>query len=129
MRDETAYMKRIALLFVCGALVASAQEIRLSRAAMLRSERTMISLRAGTIVEVLSRDEWTLTVRFNNYTGIIPASSLASGTSSKQADGNFGSFAGKTVSPFGNGVKPTDDVTTNGGRSNAKKPAAILAAN
>ena len=69
-------MKRIALLFVCGALVASAQEVRINRAALLRSERTMISLGAGTIVDLLSRNEQGLTVRFNRYVGTIPANSL-----------------------------------------------------
>ena len=69
-------MKRIALLLACGALVASAQEVRISRAVLLRSERSMISLGAGTIVDLLSCTGQCLKVRFNGYTGVIPANSL-----------------------------------------------------
>ena len=36
----------------------------------------MISLGPGTIVDILSRDEQGLTVRFNRYTGTIPVNSL-----------------------------------------------------
>jgi hypothetical protein len=70
-------MKRLAVLFVCGALIASAQEVRLARPAILKSGRAIISLKAGTMVDVLERNDTTLTVRFNNVTGVIPASSLA----------------------------------------------------
>lgn len=65
------------MLFLCGALIASAQEVRLTRPAILKSGRNIVSLKAGTLVELLERDDKTLTVRFNNVTGVIPASSLA----------------------------------------------------
>lgn len=76
VRDETNGMKRIVLLLVCGVLAASAQEVRIGRPAVLKSDRAIVSLRAGTMVDILSRDEWTLTVRYNNLTGTIPATSL-----------------------------------------------------
>ena len=76
-RPKTVGMKQLVLLFLCGALVASAQEVRLTHAAILKSGRTIVSLKAGTTVELLERNEKTLTVRFNKVTGIIPASSLA----------------------------------------------------
>lgn len=117
-------MKRIALLFVCGALVASAQEFRLSRAVLLKSERSIISLRAGTIVDVLSWDEQTLTVRFNNHTGVIPAGSTA-----KQAESSFGSSAKKSGSQYVNAVNKPNENGTNPGQNNAKKVDLILAAN
>ena len=69
-------MKRLTLLFLCGALVASAQEVRLSRPAILKSDRNIVSLKAGTIVDLLERNGTTLTVRFNNVTGTIPANCL-----------------------------------------------------
>ena len=70
-------MKRLTLLFLCGALIASAQEVRLTRPAILKSGHNIVSLKAGTLVELLERDAQSLTVRFNNVTGVIPASSLA----------------------------------------------------
>ena len=123
-------MKRLAFLFVCGALVASAQEVRLSRAVLLKSERSLVSLRAGTIVEVLSRDEWTLTVRFNNHTGLIPASSLASGALSTQAASSFfGASAKKSGSSSVSVVNKAQENGTNPGQHNVKTAAAILAVN
>lgn len=73
-------MKRLTLLFLCSALLSLAQEVRLTRPAILKSGRSIVSLKAGTMVELLERNEKTLTVRFNNVTGVIPASSLADGT-------------------------------------------------
>ena len=121
-------MKRIALLLVCGALVASAQDVRISHAALLKSERVIVSLRAGTIVDVLSRDEWTLTVRFNNHTGLIPASSLAPGALSSQTK-NFGVSVRNSGSPHVDAVNKIQENGTNSGGNNAKTAAAILAVN
>lgn len=89
----------------------------------------MISLRAGTIVDVLSRDQWTLTVRFNNYTGIIPASCLAPGTLSKPDECHFGGSARKTESPFGSGVNKAKGSDINAGQISPKKSDILLAAN
>ena len=70
-------MKRLTLLFLVGALVCSAEDITITKSTMLRAERSAVSLKAGTVVELLSRDEKTLTVRYNKLTGTIPASSVA----------------------------------------------------
>ncbi|MSU46605.1 MAG: hypothetical protein EXS42_05650 [Lacunisphaera sp.] len=69
-------MNRLTVLFLLGALIGTAEEITLTNAAMLRAERSVVSLKAGTVVELLSRDENTLTVRYHKLTGTIPASSL-----------------------------------------------------
>lgn len=73
-------MKRLTLLFLCSALVASAQVVRLTHPAILKSGRNIVSLKAGTEVELVERNAQSLTVRFNNVTGVIPASSLADAT-------------------------------------------------
>jgi hypothetical protein len=70
-------MKKLALLFLAGALVCSAEDVTITKSTMLRAERSAVSLKAGTVVELLSRDEKTLTVRYNKLTGTIPASSVA----------------------------------------------------
>ena len=85
-RRKTAGMKRLALLFVFGALIGSAQEVRLTQPAILKSGRSIVSLKAGTMVDLLSRDDKLLTVRFNNLTGTIPAASLAAAAASPKAD-------------------------------------------
>ena len=117
-------MKRIAFLLVCGALVGSAQEFRLNRAVLLKSERSIVSLRAGTIVDVLSWDEQTLTVRFNNHTGVIPAGSTA-----EQAKSSFGSSAKKSGSQNVNAVNKTKEDAASHGEDNVKHVDIILAAN
>jgi hypothetical protein len=58
--------------------LAGAREVTLTKPAMLRGERSIVSLKAGTVVELVSRDEKTLTVRFNKVTGTIPVGSVDS---------------------------------------------------
>jgi len=113
-------MKRIALLFVCAGLIASAQEVRINRAALLRSERSMISLGAGTIVDLLSRNEQGLTVRFNRYTGTIPADSLA--PAPKRPIETKANAATKQA-----GAQNAN--SANHGQNNAKPAGAVLAMN
>ena len=69
-------MKRLTLFFIASALLCSAEEITLTKSAMLRAEKSAVSLKAGTVVELISRDEKTLTVHYKNLTGTIPASSV-----------------------------------------------------
>jgi hypothetical protein len=74
-------MKRLALFFLLGTLVCSAQEVRIARPAILKAERSIVSLKKGTTVDLLSRDGNVLTVRFNNVIGTIPASCLVAAES------------------------------------------------
>jgi len=60
--------------------VASCQAgeiIALPNSAIMRSEHNLVSLKAGTAVEVLERGDKTISIRYNGQTGTIPASSLA----------------------------------------------------
>jgi hypothetical protein len=70
-------MKKFALLCCLGALVGSAEEVTIGKSTMLKAEKSAVSLKAGTVVEVLSREDKTLTVRYNKLTGTIPAASVA----------------------------------------------------
>jgi len=97
-------MKRLTLLFLCSALLASAQEVRLARSAILKSGRVMVSLKAGTMVDLLARDGETLTVRFNNVTGVIPASSLADATAAKPESAKPSAPPQKSGSSYVNAV-------------------------
>jgi len=79
-------MKRFTLLFLLGALVGWGEEVTLTKPAMLRGERSIVSLKAGTVVELVSRDEKSLTVRFNKVTGTIPAGSVEAAEAAKPAE-------------------------------------------
>jgi hypothetical protein len=79
-------MKRLVallLLLFCG--LCAAEEVTLTKSTVLRTERSMVSLKAGTVVELISRDEKNLTVRYNNITGTIPAGSIAAAADPKDA--------------------------------------------
>ena len=123
-------MKRLALIFALGTLVCSAEEVRLTRGAILKSGHSIVSLKAGTMVDLLSRDEKLLTVRFNNLTGTIPASSLNPGATENQkpetakpsapprkAETNYGKDVEKAKENVAkhdqNEAKPVDEILKN----------------
>lgn len=128
-------MKRLALLFLCVAAVASAQEVRISRAAILKSDRTIVSLRAGSIVNVLGRDGDKLTVRFNQHTGTIPASSLDAAAEASEekpaapAPAVAATPAKKSGSNYVNSVNKTKAITAAHGQNNAGQVNEVLASN
>ena len=73
-------MKLLPLLFIAGTLACSAEEVTIAKSTMLRAEKSAVSLKAGTVVELISRDYKTLTVHYKNMTGTIPASSVDAAT-------------------------------------------------
>ncbi|MEO6993042.1 MAG: hypothetical protein ABI273_05415 [Lacunisphaera sp.] len=77
-------MKRILLCLLLSSSVCFAGEITLARSAILKGERTIVSLKAGTVVELLSRDDKTLTVRYGKITGTISAASMSESTSASE---------------------------------------------
>jgi hypothetical protein len=119
-------MKRIAFIFLLGAAIGLAEDITLTKPAVLKTERSIVSLKAGTVVELLSRDEKTLTVRFNKQTGTIPASSVTAAESPKKdepkpaeppprkAETTYGKAVEKAKDNAAkhdkNAVKPTDEI-------------------
>lgn len=71
-------MKRIAILLLLSAGLVFGEEITLTNPAVLRADRSMVSLKAGTVVELISRGEKVLTVRHGKLTGTIPVNSVGS---------------------------------------------------
>ena len=69
-------MKFIVLLLLLSSAVCSAEEVTLTKSAILRGNRNMVALKAGTVVDVVGRDAKTLTVRYGKVSGTIPASSI-----------------------------------------------------
>ncbi|HET7536065.1 MAG TPA: hypothetical protein VFJ90_06410 [Candidatus Didemnitutus sp.] len=69
-------MKRfLFVLLVCAAPVL-AEEVTLKQSAVLKADRNVVSLKAGTVVELVSRDADEVTIKYHNLTGKIPANKL-----------------------------------------------------
>lgn len=69
-------MKRLVpiLLLVAGTLLA--EEVTLKQPALLKADRNAVSLKPGTVVELISRDGAEVTIKYRNLTGKIPANKL-----------------------------------------------------
>lgn len=77
-------MKRIALCLLLSSSFCFGGEIALTKPAILKGDRTMVSLKAGAVVELLARDGKTLTVRYGKITGTIPAASAGESVSATE---------------------------------------------
>jgi hypothetical protein len=53
-----------------------AEDMALPTNTMMRGDRILVSLKAGTVVEVLSRGDKTITIRYKGQTGTISTSSV-----------------------------------------------------
>ena len=54
-----------------------ADEIAVPNNTVMRADRSIVSIKAGTVVEVLDRGDKTISIRYKGQTGTIPSSSLA----------------------------------------------------
>lgn len=54
----------------------SAEEVTLRQSAVLKADRSIVSLKPGTVVELVSRDGDKVTIRYRNLTGVIAADKL-----------------------------------------------------
>jgi hypothetical protein len=69
-------MKRLVALLVVLVTPLLAEEVTLKQPALLRSGRNAVSLKAGAVVELISRDGNEITIKYRELTGKIPASKL-----------------------------------------------------
>jgi hypothetical protein len=53
-----------------------AEDVALPKNTIMRGDRSITSLKAGTVVEVVERGEKAVTIRYKGQTGTIPLSSL-----------------------------------------------------
>lgn len=125
-------MKRIAILLLVSGVFSFAGEITLTKSAILKADRSMVSLKAGTVVELLGQDEKTLTVRYGKLTGTIPAGSIGAPETAREKKQETApappppAAGGKAVTNYGkavekakenvakrekNLVKPADEIT------------------
>ena len=126
---KLAPMKRITLLFLFTALACFADEVAITKAVMLKGDHTAVSLKVGTVVELLSTDNDVLTVRYKKITGTIPASAIADAsapaepakkedpkptTPPRKAETTYGKAVEKAKENAAkhdkNVVKPTDEI-------------------
>ena len=68
---------RVLAAALAAASCQAGEIIALPNNTVMRSDRSLVSLKAGTAVEILERGDKTISIRCNGQTGTIPASSLA----------------------------------------------------
>ena len=78
-------MKSLIPILLLVAAPLFAETVIVKESTMLKAERAALSIKAGTEVELLARDADTVTVRYRNVTGKIPASKLEGGTKTAEA--------------------------------------------
>jgi hypothetical protein len=64
------------VLFEIAAVCCVAEEVTVSRNVIMRSSQSMASVKAGTVVELVSRNEKEITIRYKGQEGTIPADSV-----------------------------------------------------
>lgn len=69
-------MKRLVTLLLLSATLGFAQDTTLSINTVMRTDKALVVLKAGTVVHVISHGEKTVTVKVGNTTGLIPWSAL-----------------------------------------------------
>ncbi len=70
-------MKRLlALLLLCASAALAADQATLAANTVLRTGNSLVILKAGTVVQIISRSDKTVTVKSGDKTGMIPWSAL-----------------------------------------------------
>ena len=69
-------MKRLIPLLLLGVTAMLAEEVTVKQSALLKVDRNVVSVKPGTVVELISRDANTVTIKYRGLTGKIPASKL-----------------------------------------------------
>ena len=69
-------MKRLITLLLLIATPLLAEEVTIKQPVFLKADRNAISLKVGTVVELISRDGTEVTIKYKNLTGKIPANKL-----------------------------------------------------
>lgn len=70
-------MKSLLPLLLVSATALLAEPVTVRESVILKAERAAISVKPGTEVELVARDGDSVTIRYRNVTGKIPASKLA----------------------------------------------------
>ena len=119
-------MKRIALCLLFSSAFCFGADVTLTKSAILKGERTIVSLKAGTVVELLGRDEKTLTVRHGKITGTIPAGSVTDAASAEPVKKTESAPVGKATTSYGKAVEKARDSAAKHDKNLAKATDEIL---
>ena len=69
-------MKRLVVLLLLSASVCCAKDAILAMNTVMRTDKALVVLKAGTVVHVISHGEKTVAIKVGNTTGLIPWSAL-----------------------------------------------------
>ena len=69
-------MKHLLPLLLVIAAPLLAEEVTVKQSALLKADRSAVSIKPGTVVELVSRDGAEVTIKYKDLTGKIPASKL-----------------------------------------------------
>jgi hypothetical protein len=75
-----AFLVRV-LVLALSAGTCLADGLMLPNNTIMRADHSLVSIKAGTVVEVLERGDKTISIRYKGQTGTIPTSSLAAAPS------------------------------------------------
>ncbi len=68
-------MKHLPLLLLA-AVPLLAEPVTVRESVLLKADRAVVSIKSGTVVELVARDGDSATIKYHNVTGKIPASKL-----------------------------------------------------
>jgi len=91
-------MKHLLPILFLAAVPLLAEPVTVKESVILKAGRAAISVKAGTVVELVARDGDTVTITYRNVTGKIPAGKLAAADAAADA-------------PKAEGKKPDGDKT------------------
>jgi hypothetical protein len=95
------------VLLALSAGACLAEDITLASNTIMRADRSLVSIKAGTLVEVVERGDKVISIRYKGQTGTIPISSLtaaAPSAASAPAAAKPASPAAKTTTPAANSL-------------------------
>jgi hypothetical protein len=92
-------LRILALLLAAGTCLA--EDAVVAKGTVMKADRSLVSLKAGTVVEVLGRTDKTASVLYKGQTGTVPLASLG-GAAAKPV------IADQPQSFYGNAVKKAE---------------------
>ena len=99
-----------------------AEEVTLKQSAVLKAERAAVAIKAGTVVELLERNGDTVTIKYKDLTGKIPASKLDDPKAAETKPKEEGEPARPPQTGYGKAVQKAKD-NAKAHDKNVAKPA------
>jgi hypothetical protein len=97
-------LRILALLLAAGTCLA--EDAVVAKGTVMKADRSLVSLKAGTVVEVLGRTDKTASVLYKGQTGTVPLASLGGAAAKPAAPKPV--IADQPQSFYGNAVKKAE---------------------